>query len=108
MSNHSIHGLWTAEFGVPAQAAYGAGVLIFLNGGIYGGDSSYYYVGTYEIEGENITAKLTVKHYFGPRNNVLGPGIGEVELDLKGKFIPDKFTVSNGNFMAVLSKKTAL
>ena len=108
MDIKDTEGLWTVEFGVPSSATYGAGTLIFFNGGIYGGDTSYYYIGRYFLRGESIIAHLKVKHHYGPKNNVLGSGIGEVDLDLEGKAHNTKMTVTNGQFMAVLTKRENL
>lgn len=109
MNKKKLEGLWSVEFGVPAASTYGAGIIIFFNGGIYGGDAGYYYIGKYDLdEQDNVTAHISVKHHYGPKNNVLGQGIGEIDLDLKGVVKPDKFTVSNGQFMAVLTRRENL
>lgn len=108
MDNKLLEGLWSVEFGVPSASTYGAGIIVFVNGGIYGGDMSYYYIGNYKIEHEKVIAQLSVKHHYGPKNNVLGQGIGEIELGLEGVAHPNKFTVSNGNFMAVLTRRENL
>jgi hypothetical protein len=108
MQMSDIEGLWTVEFGVPSYSTYGAGIIIFSNGGAYGGDTSYYYIGKYFIDGEIVKAQLRVKHHYGPKNNVLGSGIGEVDLNLEGKADSAKMTVTNGQFMAVLTKRENL
>lgn len=48
-----------------------------------GGDSTYYYDGSYRIHNSSIEADLSVTHYSGPLNNVFGP-VRFVSLKLKG------------------------
>ena len=109
MDKKSLEGLWSVEFGVPSAGTYGAGIVVFFNGNIYGGDTGYYYVGNYEFKDDsNVTANISVKHHYGPKNNVLGQGIGEVDLTLSGVASPEKFTISNGNLMAVLTHREPL
>lgn len=97
-----IDGLWSVHFGVPSQHSFGTGVVIFNNGKVYGGDASYYYIGSYKLDTGNVYTNLKIKHHTGDKDNVLGAGIDEVELNLSGKFIKSKFTVSDGTFMATL------
>lgn len=71
-----IEGLWTAEFqssyhGSSEDAA--TGVVVLTNGRLRGGDGSYYYVGTYKIEGGQIQCDVSVQHYSGPVGSIFGP-----------------------------------
>jgi hypothetical protein len=43
----NLEALWTAEF--IAEEGTGAGVVIFETGRILGDDSSYYYLGRFEV-----------------------------------------------------------
>lgn len=97
-----IDALWSVQFGVPSQHSYGAGIVVFSNGKIYGGDTSYYYIGSYTQSGEDVTAILKIKHHAGALNNVLGHGIKEADLKLSGKYAEQRFTVTDGTFMATL------
>ena len=46
----SIGALWTVEFENPSNHYEGAGIAVFETGRILGGDSFFYYVGTFSIE----------------------------------------------------------
>lgn len=89
--NEMIEALWSLEF-VAANGNDGGGVVIFESGRIFGGDSSYYYVGSYEISGSKLTANVVVNHYFGDVNNVFGP-YKKVTLELAGQVEQDQFIV---------------
>jgi T3SS negative regulator,GrlR len=45
----SIDGFWTAEF-ASTEGSFGGGVAFMQNGRIFGGDSGYSFVGTYELD----------------------------------------------------------
>jgi len=101
MNNMSLEGVWSVSFGVPQNSAFGAGVLVITQGKVYGGDASYYYVGNYNVVDNRLYTQLTIKHHTGPKNNVLGPGIDEISLNLSGDLQePDSLTLTNGTFMA--------
>jgi hypothetical protein len=51
---------------LPGQGNINAGVVIFETGRLFGGDSWYYYTGTYEGKNGKLTAKLKSTHYAGP------------------------------------------
>jgi hypothetical protein len=76
-----IDGLWTAKFATSQGS--GSGVVTLSEGRITGGDTNYYYVGTYAAQGSSITASLRVIHFVGPLNNVFGP-IRELVLSISG------------------------
>jgi hypothetical protein len=72
-----VDGLWTVSFST--ARGEGAGVLTIGNGKLSGGDSNYFYSGSYEESGGRITGSLRVQHYFGGLTNVFGP-IRDVQL----------------------------
>ncbi len=67
-----LEALWSVEFVTP-QGAEGAGVAIFETGRIFGGDSNYYYVGKFDLDGDVAHGIVEVTHYNGPPNTVFGP-----------------------------------
>lgn len=77
----ALEALWAVAFQADA-GPYGAGVVVFESNRIFGGDSCYYYVGTYELNTTIINAKIKVKHFAGPRNNIFGP-VDELSLNLR-------------------------
>ena len=59
-----LNGLWTASFASGTDDS-GAGVVMLLNGIILGGNSSYYYTGTYFMDGPSFKGRMTATHFFG-------------------------------------------
>lgn len=103
-----LEALWSVEFAVPSKGNYGAGVIIFENGRLYGGDSSYYYVGNYLVNDGIVVASLKVKHYSGSPENVMGFGIKENIITAAGAIAYDTFKVSNNEFVAILTRRAEL
>lgn len=67
-------GIYSVEFKSGNNLGMG-GVLVIQNGTIHGGDLTYLYRGTYHATNDNpdsFTAKLTVSHYRGAVNAVVG------------------------------------
>ena len=52
----SVEACWTVRFG-PANDG---GVAVLESGRIYGGDSGYAYLGSYEVDGERVAGRLTI------------------------------------------------
>lgn len=80
----SIEALWTAQF----QTAKGwdnGGVVVLETGRVYGGDSQYYYLGTYKMAGEEIEATLSVTHYFGEVSTAWATSEKKFTVALRGK-----------------------
>ncbi|PPC92990.1 MAG: hypothetical protein CTY33_09880 [Methylotenera sp.] len=91
-----IDGLWSAQFYVPpsGSAIFGSGVVIFNNGSIKGGDSTYYYTGNYRLINEQFEANVSIIHYSGPYDNILGYGVKQTDVFLSGTFDSNEFEVS--------------
>jgi len=53
------------------------GVIVFVEGLALGGDSAYAYTGTYQTDGEKVSARVLVRNF--------NPAIGNV-LSIKGDF----------------------
>lgn len=89
-----IEALWAVSFAsnVGLQAV-GAGVVVFETGRALGGDGSYYYLGDYSIDGDTITGKIKVTHFFGQPQSVFGPD-KEFTLRLSGEIGRENFTVT--------------
>jgi hypothetical protein len=81
IKNVSATGLWTAEFSTGSDA--GAGVVVFTDGKVLGGDNRYYYDGTYSQQGAFLHGEIVAKHYSGPPRNVFG-SFSSVRLILEG------------------------
>ena len=61
------------------------GVVTISNGRITGGDTNYYYSGTYRIDNARkaIYGDLRVVHFFGPLMNLFGP-VRDISLSFSG------------------------
>ena len=79
-----MDGLWTAEFGTASGVANG-GVLVIASERIFGGDSGYYYSGTYAIAGDTLTGELSATHYYGPRVTAFGDSVLTFTIQFTGK-----------------------
>jgi hypothetical protein len=67
-----IEGLWTAQF-LSGTGDTGAGVVVFVGGNIFGGDSGYHYVGGYQLRDQLLTGECTVSHFSGELSSIFGP-----------------------------------
>jgi hypothetical protein len=89
-----VDGLWMAKFSTPLGT--GSGVAVFVNGQILGGDSNYYYSGSYHPhpqDGKLLVGTFRVVHFFGPLNNVFGP-VREITLSFTGA-VGDKLIMAS-------------
>lgn len=60
-----VEALWSLEFNW-GKKVYEAGVIIFEAGRLFGGDSSYYFLGKYEIaDNDVLRAEVEIIHYAG-------------------------------------------
>lgn len=77
-------GLWTACFGYPTADRNG-GVVILEAGRLFGGDSTHYYEGRYEIFDSDVRAEFRVVHYFGDSVSAFGDKAPRFSVILRGK-----------------------
>jgi hypothetical protein len=77
-----IDGLWTVEFRGPL--GIGGGVVVLMKGQVLGGDSGYYYVGSFDEKDDKFNAKVQVKNFMPQSQSVFG-GAGDVDLNMTGK-----------------------
>jgi hypothetical protein len=54
-----LEALWSIGF-VTGQETFGAGVVIFETGRVFGGDTSFYWVGNYRVKDSTITGEVEV------------------------------------------------
>lgn len=59
----SLEALWSIQFEVPNIERAGGGVIVFETGRIYGGDSSFYYIGDYSVDNNEIQGRVEVKRH---------------------------------------------
>ena len=87
-----LEALWSVQFATPEGMA-GGGVVVFETGRIFGGDTSFYYVGTYEDVKEDgvLNARVRVRRHAPGLPSAFG--IEDFELKLSGKVQAERFTV---------------
>ena len=83
--------MWTVNFATNKPDA-GAGVVVFESNRLFGGDSSFYYVGDYVVKDGIVSANVHVERH----NNFLpsAMGLDNFTLKLSGKVDHDQFTVN--------------
>lgn len=88
-----IEAMWSVRF-VTNQSSAGNGVIVLENGKIFGGDSSFTYIGNFEVKDGIISAEIRVKKYA----NVAGihsiSGSDDYILPLSGKINSDEMILS--------------
>jgi len=84
----TVEGLWTTQFeGVPNFL--GGGVVMLLNGRIYGGDSEYFYSGLYSQTGPKFEAMVEVKAFAPAPTSVFGLKEQQFSVRIQGDIIGD-------------------
>lgn len=62
-----------------------AGTLVLETGRIFGGDVQFYYLGSYELSGDTVNARVSVRHFNGPGDTAFGTiTTGSFEVELEG------------------------
>lgn len=79
----SIEALYSVSFGdiLSSNPHENGGVIIFETGRVYGGDSGYYYLGTFETGQDKIKADITVTKH----NPSWGNAFGDAAITFKIK-----------------------
>lgn len=76
-----IDGLWIVQY--EGTAGGDGGVIVFVKGQVLGGDSAFVYTGTYQANGNKVTARILVRNFNPKVGNVLGIP-GDFELIVQG------------------------
>ena len=84
----TLESLWTMEF-QRADGWLNAGVAVLETGRVFGGDSNFYYLGTFTVSGKRISAKIAVQHYFGGNETAFGDRINRYDIKLTGTLNAD-------------------
>jgi len=87
-----LEALWSVEFLSGTTLRQGAGVIVLETSRAFGGDSSYFYVGGYQLIHDTLKADVKVTHYFGPTISVFGPR-QQFTLKLEGKIAEHTFSL---------------
>jgi hypothetical protein len=81
-----VDGLWTVLYFGPQGE--GGGVVILNKGQVLGGDSGFFYEGSYEVVGDVFKGKVAVKNFISSVPNVIGI-VGDFDLLLVGQIEGD-------------------
>lgn len=86
----SIEALWTIEYGQldingNSVAWTNGGVIIFETNRVFGGDSSYHYLGKYEIQNQTVTGNMDIEHYHGSLDTAFGIATTSFPITFTGK-----------------------
>ena len=92
----SIEGFWTVEFG-STTGRFGAGVVVFLNGGVMGGDNGYFYLGTYEsLGGNEFRAVVDITPFVPGIESVFGALGRPLKLVITGTLTDESHAIAQG------------
>lgn len=70
------------------QQSHGEGLAVIKDGSINGGDQGYLYLGSFKVDGVNVSAKVKVKKWSNALTSVFG-NLADFDLDLRGSFTAD-------------------
>ena len=101
-----IEALWSVEF-QSSFSMYGNGVAVFETGRIFGGDSSFIYIGNYSVENGNIKADISVKKYANVQGMVSVVGMNDFSLRVTG-IINQNIMTLNGHVIEDPSRKISI
>jgi hypothetical protein len=104
-----VEGFWIVQFeGVQGN---GGGVVFFIKGRIFGGDSGWVYTGTYETDEKAITGHIKVRNFLPEVLSVVGiPGDFELNLNAKvvGQNMEGSASLVNQAAMGIVVKLTKI
>jgi hypothetical protein len=95
MTEQTMDGLWTAEFGSSA-GVFGGGVATLREGTITGGDGTYFYLGNYQLRGRAFHAVLRVSPFIDGAESVFKTTGRNLTLELTGSLTPDGQVIAQG------------
>ncbi len=95
-----VEGFWIVQY--EGMKGNGGGVAMFIKGKVFGGDTGYTYLGSYQTQGDVVKARVKVQNFLPDIPSVLGV-VGDFELNIEGKIEGDviKGTGSLANSAAV-------
>ena len=92
----SIEALWTINFEVPnLLKRSGGGVIVLESGRMFGGDSSFYYVGDYCVNRKQMSCTVQVKRHNDYLESII-PGLENWTCCLNGELESDSSIILRG------------
>jgi hypothetical protein len=107
MHKRTIEGLWTIEFG-SSVGVFGGGVVVFQSGTVMGGDAGYYYVGTYQENGDSVRATVELAPFIEGYVSVFKTIGRALTLDLEATVTDDRHAVAQGRVRGMPNLKLGL
>jgi hypothetical protein len=102
-------GLYKVQF--RTQSAIGFGVVFAPSGTLWGGDAGLYYVGSYTVNGNKLSAKVETNRHSNPQGIVSVFGIDHVHIALEGTVNGDTISTTGKaaeapavSFQAILTR----
>ena len=89
----SVDALWTIEFETASRWTNG-GVVVLQRDRLLGGDGAYYFIGTYRVTGDALTADLHATHYHGQLISAYGDPARELDVTIEAEVAKDAQTIS--------------
>jgi hypothetical protein len=80
-TNIMVDGFWIVQY--EGMQGNGGGVVVFTKGKVFGGDTGYYYLGSYEGNGHSMKARVAVRNFIASVPSVVGI-TGDFELSIEG------------------------
>jgi hypothetical protein len=75
-----VEGFWIVQY--EGMQGKGGGVVMFIKGRVFGGDTGYTYQGTYTTQGHAIRARVSVHNFIAGIPSVVGIA-GDFELSIE-------------------------
>jgi T3SS negative regulator,GrlR len=85
----AVDGFWILQF--KGAEVYGSGVAVLANGKLFGGESGFYYIGTYEAEGKMLKARVVIRNFDPAVQSGFGI-VGDYEMDVSVVVQDDNMT----------------
>jgi T3SS negative regulator,GrlR len=102
-----VEGFWIVQY--EGMRGNGGGVVMFIKGQVFGGDTGYIYTGTYEVTEDAVKAHIMVSNFLPDIPSVLGV-VGDFELLLdakvRGNIIEGTGKLANGEAVGIAVKLT--
>jgi hypothetical protein len=91
-----MEGLWTVEFG-STIGGFGAGVVVFHEGRVMGGDNGYFYLGAYALNGNELRATIDVVPFIKGIESVFSTLGRNLRLELEGTVTSPGQAIAQGH-----------
>lgn len=78
----AMAGFWIVQY--EGMAGNGGGVAMFIKGHVFGGDTGYTYLGSYDARNDLVRASINVQNYLPGVPSVVGI-TGDFQLEIEGR-----------------------